>query len=205
MPWKVANVMDQRISFVVRAIQGRERFTDLCQEFGISRQTGYHWLKRYWATGSFSELGELSRRPHHSPNRTAGEVEERVVELRKEYGWGGKKIHVLLAREGIDLCVATINRIIRRNGLVLPKNSHPPATQRFEREKPNELWQMDFKGHFRIREGHCYPLSILDDCSRFAMGLYALDHPRAKPVMDCLVCTFELYWFSVKWNSALCR
>ena len=193
MPWKVTNVLEQRISFVVRALHGRESMSALCREFGISRQTGYKWLKRYREIGGFAQLQGRSRRPHNSPNRTPPEIEERVIELRKHYGWGGKKLHVLLAREGIDLSIVTINRIISRNGLVAVKDSHRPATKRFERERPNELWQMDFKGQFRIQEGHCYPLSILDDHSRFAVGLYALDHPRAVPVIECLTHTFEEY------------
>jgi len=193
MPWKATDVLDQRISFVVRALQGQESMTALCQEFGISRQTGYKWLKRYREIGSFAQLQERSRRPHNSPNRTPPEIEERVIELRKYYGWGGKKLHVLLAREGIDMSIVTINRIISRNGLVAVKDSHRPATKRFERERPNDLWQMDFKGQFRIQEGHCYPLSILDDHSRFAVGLYALDHPRAVPVIEWLAHTFEEY------------
>jgi len=193
MPWKATDVLDQRISFVVRALQGQGSMTALCQEFGISRQTGYKWLKRYREIGNFAQLQERSRRPHSSPNRTPPEIEERVIELRKYYGWGGKKLHVLLAREGIDLSIVTINRIISRNGLVAVKDSHRPATKRFERERPNELWQMDFKGQFRIQEGCCYPLSILDDHSRFAVGLYGLDHPRAVPVIERLAHTFEEY------------
>ena len=102
MPWKVTNVLEQRISFVVRALHGQESMSALCREFGISRQTGYKWLKRHREIGSFAQLQERSRRPHKGPNRTPAEIEERVIELRKHYGWGAKKLHVLLAREGIE-------------------------------------------------------------------------------------------------------
>ena len=90
MPWKVTNVLEQRISFVVRALHGQGSMTALCQEFGISRQTGYKWLKRHREIGSFAQLQERSRRPHKGPNRTPAEIEERVIELRKHYGWGPK-------------------------------------------------------------------------------------------------------------------
>jgi len=193
MPWKVTNVMDQRINFVVRAIQERESFTALCREFDISRQTGYRWVRRYREVGSFSRLHERSRRPRNSPNRTSDVVERRVIELRLLYGWGAKKLHVLLAGEGLELSIRTINRIIDRHGLVDPKDSHSPATKRFEREAPNQLWQMDFKGDFDVQEGRCYPLSILDDHSRYLIGLYALPGQRAEPVHDCLVTCFRAF------------
>jgi len=102
MLWKVTNVLEQQISFVVRALHGQESMSALCREFGISRQTGYKWLKRHREIGSFAQLQERSQRPHNSPNRTPAEIEERVIELRKHCGWGGKKLHALLAREGIE-------------------------------------------------------------------------------------------------------
>lgn len=193
MPWKENSIMDQRIEFVARAIQKRGSFAALCRQFGISRQTGYVWVRRYQEVGSFAELGELSRRPRRSPNRTPAHIEERVVALRKEYGWGAKKLYKLLAREGITLDTRTINRIINRNDLVHPKDSHPPAVKRFERALPNQLWQMDFKGEFDIREGRCYPLSILDDHSRFLVGLYALPNHQAESVNLSLVDCFETF------------
>jgi transposase InsO family protein len=80
---------------------------------------------------------------------------------------------------------------LKRNGLINRKDSHSPATRRFEREHPNELWQMDFKGDFNMRRGRCYPLSILDDHSRFAVGLFALTGTGGKGVNRCLIKTFK--------------
>ena len=74
MPWKDVGVKDQRISLVARALGGTETMTDLCQEYGISRPTGYLWVKRFQEVGSFQALEEKSRRPHRSPNRTAEEL-----------------------------------------------------------------------------------------------------------------------------------
>lgn len=193
MPWKATSVMEERVKFIVRALQTEVNFKALCREFGISRQTGYRWLNRYLMVGSLPQVGELSRRPHRSPAKTKSKCEHRVVELRRKYGWGGKKLQVILAREGVQLPVITINRIIKRNGLIKREISHRPALNRFEREFPNQLWQMDFKGAVSLSGGRCYPLSILDDHSRFAVGLYALDNQYGKTVHGCLINSFERY------------
>jgi len=191
MAWRVEDVRTQRIQFVVRALQRREPLAVLCREFDISRTTGYKWLDRFRTVGSLTDLDEISRRPHTSPTRTDPAHERRVVALRRRFGWGGKKLQVLLRAEGIALTVTTINRIIRRSGLVVRADSHRPALRRFEREIPNALWQMDFKGDYATRQGRCYPLSLLDDHSRYAVGLFALSERSGEAVWRCLVGSFE--------------
>ena len=193
MPWATTSVTEQRIRFVIRASQDSVNMSALCREFGVSRPTGYLWLDRYREIGSASGVFERSRRPQHSPSRTPQHHEERIVALRQEFGWGAKKIRVLLLREGTDLKVATINRILKRKELIHPKDSHRPAVKHFERERPNMLWQMDFKGDYPFRRGRCYPLSILDDHSRFVVGLYALSGQDTETVSAHLVATFERF------------
>ncbi len=193
MPWARTDVGEQRVKFVVRAASRKERMTELCREFGISRPTGYRWRRRYEQAGSVTGVVERSRRPQRSPARTESACEERVVALRREHGWGAKKIAVLLGEQGTALTVTTINRILKRRGLVEKQDSHFPALQRFERAAANELWQMDGKGEYHASDGTCYPLSILDDHSRYAVGLYALPAFTAELVHPCLVRTFERY------------
>lgn len=193
MPWRRADVSEQRIKFVVRAASGKEPMATLCREFGISRPTGYRWRRRFTESGSARAFIERSRRPQHSPRQTATAKEERVVALRRKYAWGAKKLEVLLREEGTALTAITINRILQRRGMVRSKDSHPPALQRFERSAPNELWQMDGKGEYRGAEATCYPLSILDDHSRYAVGLYGLRAFTAEQVYPCLVRSFERY------------
>lgn len=193
MPWKETPVKEQRIRFVVLALKGVDSFSGLCREFGISRPTGYHWLRRYHEVGSFGELKERSRRPHHSPNQTPSELEERVKELREQYGWGARKLCVLLEREGIRLTTTTVNRILKRRGCVGPQEAMTPAVKRFEKDDPNDLWQMDFKGEYRCRQGICYPLSILDDHSRYAIGLQAYRSQKWEPVWEGLQEIFQSY------------
>ena len=103
MPWNVTDVMEQKIRFVTQAAVPGANISALCRESGISRPTGYYWLKRYREADSVAGLQERSRRPKHSPRRTAGWVEARVVQLRRQHGWGGKKLQVLLQREGVHL------------------------------------------------------------------------------------------------------
>lgn len=193
MPWRVTSIMEERMKFIIRVVGGEVSMAAACREFGISRPTGYRWLRRFGEVGNLSGLQDRSRRPHRSPGQTVEEYETRVVALRKQYGWGGKKLADILLDEGIRLRVGAVNRILKRQGLIQPAVGHPPARIRYEREQPNEMWQMDFKGDMAIQGGRCHPLSILDDHSRFAVGVYALTHPGASPVFRCLRTTFETY------------
>lgn len=193
MPWKRVDVHEQRMQFVIRAVSGPETMTGLCREFGISRPTGYLWQHRYEQGGSLSGLAERSRRPQRSPGRTAEGKEQRVVALRQQTGWGAKKLEVLLREEeGILLGVRTIHRILARHELISDQ-VHGPAPNRFERSAPNELWQMDSKGKYPLPDGECHPLSILDDHSRYAVGLYALGELSTAQAYPCLVETFRRY------------
>lgn len=192
MPWRTTNVDEQRMRFVIRATSGAERLSALCREFGISRPTGYLWRRRYKQSGRLTEIGERSRRPRHSPSRTGPRAERRVLTLRKQTGWGAKKLRVLLAEEEIALPVRTIHRILERNGLV-SEAAHGPAPGRFQRSEPNQLWQMDSKGKYPLQDGECHVLSILDDHSRYVVGLHALPELSGEKADPCLVETFRRY------------
>jgi transposase InsO family protein len=115
-----------------------------------------------------------------------------VVALRQQTGWGAKKLRVLLQEEQISLPVRTIHRILERHELV-SEAVHGPAPGRFQRSEPNELWQMDTKGKYPLRDGECHPLSIIDDHSRYLVGLYALPELSGEKADPCLVQTFRRY------------
>lgn len=173
MPWRTESVMDQRVEFVLQAKEGEESIAALCRDYGISRPTGYLWLHRYHEAGSVSGLVEHSRRPVHSPRRTAEEVEAAVLALRDKTGWCGPKIAKVLEQRGVRVAPATAQRILKRGGrVVLPKVKKTKL--RFAREQCNELAQMDFKGEYSLAREKCYPLSLLDDCSRYLHGLWPL-------------------------------
>jgi transposase InsO family protein len=113
--------------------------------------------------------------------------------LRLAYGWGGRKLQPLLAQKGISISESTINRTIKRNGLTGYHEVLGTATRRFTREHPNDLWQMDFKGEYRLSRGYCYPLSVIDDHSRFALGVFALDGQTGSIVHRSLITIFKRY------------
>jgi transposase len=145
MAWGTVNVDEQRMRFVVSASRGEKSMRELCEEFEISRPTGYEWLRRYKADG-IAGVVERSRRPWNSPRQTTGKIEERVIELREQRpDWGARKLQVLLRREGIHLPVITVHRILLRRGLVREQDRFRAAVERFQRRAPNQLWQMDFK------------------------------------------------------------
>jgi transposase InsO family protein len=183
--------MDQRVEFVIRAKKQDVPFSTLCQQFGISRPTGYLWLRRYEQAGSLTALAELSRRPHASPTLTPQSVANAVVRIRDEKGWGARKIQALLARQQQVLPVSTVHRLLVRNGKVIALPALRHASKRFAREECNQLVQMDFKGEYVISGGKCYPLSLLDDHSRYLLGLWPLTSTKAEGVYEALKQLFQ--------------
>jgi len=188
MSWRPKGVRDQRVEFVVRTSRG-ESISELCREYGISRPTGYLWVRRFRELG-VAGVEERSRRPSISPGQTAPEIEARIVELRQQRpDWGARKLAVLLEREGIQLPVITVHRVLLRHSLVLRHDRRRAATQRFERERPNELWQMDFKGpkEWKVPIG---PLSVIDDHSRYLVALEQTGSTRGQAVRERLEAIF---------------
>lgn len=194
MPWLETDVRDQRMQFVVTVRRGTMTVTAACQAFGITRKTGYKWLAREAAAGSVAVLGDRSRRPHRSPHRTPAAVTQQIGALRAVGGWGGAKLAVLLAQAGVAVAPRTIDRIIRREGWTRRDAAPAPALRRFVRAAPNELWQLDAKGAYPVRGGgRCHALSVLDDHSRYVVGLTALSTLATAPVRTALTTSFERY------------
>jgi transposase InsO family protein len=173
MPWEKKTVMEQREEFLQEVAAGRATMSALCRKYGISRKTGYKWVHRAEAG---LPLADASRRPHRQPAKTPPEIEQKILEVRQDHPvWGGKMICAVLESAGFDELPSakTCCNILKRNGCIDPLESkkHQPC-QRFEREKCNELWQMDFKGDFLLGDNtRCYPLDILDDHSRFCLKI----------------------------------
>lgn len=190
MPWKMMDLREQRVQFVVAASRLEKPFGSLCEEFEISRPTGYLWLERYRQDG-IKGIAERSRRPRFSPEQTLPALEDQVVCARQRYpDWGARKLQELLRRRGVELTRSTIHRILLRRGLVCSQDRHPPATERFQRSLPNELWQMDFKGPMTARQ-KMGPLSVLDDHSRYVIALDELENQRTEAVREHLETAFQ--------------
>lgn len=205
MPWKEATRVSLRREFVTLASHPEANISALCRRFDISRKTGYKWLRRFEQEGA-AGLRDRSRRPHSSPNRTPEPIEAAVCGVRRAHPtWSGYKIrHVLLrrARQGEgDLAAqdvpaaSTCTKILHRHDLI--PDREPQQDQgwtRFERDRPNELWQIDFKGDFAAGDGsRVYPLTVLDDHSRFSVALKACPDQQLETVQGHLTGAFRRY------------
>src|SRR6266853_4951196 len=194
MPWKASSVMEERLRFVARLLDG-EAMTDVCRDFGVSRKTGYKIFDRYKEHG-LAALSDRSRRPVRYANQLPQQVERLIVRLKGEKPhWGARKIRELLVRrlDG-DVRVpakSTIHAVLDRHGLV--KRGGGPrhrarGTPLSEGAAPNDLWCIDFKGEFKLGNGrYCYPLTVTDHASRFLLLCEALDSTRE----DTAVTAFE--------------
>jgi transposase InsO family protein len=199
MPWQEVQILTLKNEFVLLAQREGCNFSLLCTYFNISRKTGYKWLNRFKESGAVG-LEELSRRPHSSPNRTGDAVEKAVLDVRRtpfQQTWGGRKIRRHLRDEGKIRKIpaaSTITEILRRHRLIDPLDSlKHQAFCSFEHPNPNDLWQMDFKGHFPTVRQRCHPLTVLDDRSRFSLQLRACADETAATVKQALVETFRRY------------
>ena len=193
MPWLETDVRDQRIQFVLTVRRGAT-VSETCRAFGISRTTGHKWLRREAAAGSVAALTDRSRRPQRSPHRASPALLKRLGELRGHFGWGGAKLAPLLAAEGLRLHPRTIDRWIQREGWTRPDSAPAPALHRFTHAAPNDLWQMDAKGAYPLADRQrCHTLSILDDHSRFVVGLTPLLRLQTGAVRAALIRSFERY------------
>jgi transposase InsO family protein len=190
MPWKACSVMEERLRFVARLLEG-EAMTDLCREFGISRKTGYKLFNRYKDEGS-SALSDRSRRPVRYANQLPPQIESLIVGLKRDKPhWGARKLRELLVRRlPGDLRVpakSTIHAVLDRHGLVSRsgrRRNRAQGTRLSEGAYPNDLWCADFKGEFKLGNGrYCYPLTVTDHASRFLLMCEALDSTREDPAI----------------------
>jgi transposase InsO family protein len=195
MPWREVSVMEQRREFVKLALQEGVNRRELCRRFGISATVAYKWLGRF-AAGD-GDLADRSRRPHRSPARSGAAIEAAVLAVRDAHpAWGARKIARCLQREGHDSPAgSTVHAILRRHGRILPPaGTSGQPYRRFEKEAPNLLWQMDFKGHLPLGDGtSCHPLTMVDDHSRFALCLAACRDEQGTTVKTHLETTFRRY------------
>ena len=204
VPWQPRAEMDIKREFVELALQEGANRRELCRRFGISPKTGYALLTRHAQEGAAS-FTPRSTRPVHSPARTAAPMEQLVVALRREHpSWGGRKI----ARRLSDLghrdvpTPSTVTAILHRHGLITSQASLAAQHwHRFEHDAPNALWQIDFKGDFDTARARCYPLTLLDDHSRFNLALHACANVATSSVQPHLTQAFQRYGLPLRINA----
>jgi len=191
--------MSQRREFVHLAQLHSLAFAELCRRFGISRKTGYKWFDRA------QDLREHSRRPQHSPTRTDACMEAHVVALRRKHpAWGGRKITRRLQDLGLAGVphASTVTHILHRHDLIRERlPGEGGRYQRFEHDRPNALWQMDFKGDFALERRRCYPLTVIDDHARYNVVLHACSGQSRQRVQPVLIDAFRRYGLPQRINT----
>lgn len=193
MPWQEVSRMQLRREFV-SLVEGGSAIRPLCRRFGISPTTAYKWLKRH---RNGEALTDHSRQPVHSPRRSEAMVEAAVLALRDAHPkWGARKLRRWLIDHDQSMpAVSTVHAILIRHGYIEPAASAAAKPwQRFEHAAPNDLWQMDFKGHFAMGDGRrCHPLTVLDDHSRYNLCLAGCVSENGESVRAHLIATFRRY------------
>lgn len=199
MPWKASSVMEERLRFVARLLEG-EGMSDVCREFGISRKTGYKIFNRYKQQG-LEALTDRSRRPVRYANQLPEPVVRLIVETRRDKPhWGARKIRELLVRKlAGDVRIpakSTVHAVLDRHGLVQRarkrRRCKAVGTALAQAARPNDLWCTDFKGEFKTGNGrYCYPLTVSDQASRYLLLVEAFESMKEVPVIEALVRLFR--------------
>jgi putative transposase len=198
MPWKETFVMDEKMKFVAMLLDG-EKMTYVCEQFGISRKTGYKIWNRYQNVGA-KALMDRSRKPHRFSNQLPEQIERTIVRLKKDkIHWGAAKIRELLVRKYPHLhhpAVSTVHAVLDRYGLVncrsRRRKNKAQGTALSESLEPNDIWCTDFKGEFMLGDRrYCYPLTITDHLSRYLITVEGLESVREDPAIAIFERTFE--------------
>jgi transposase InsO family protein len=174
--------------------------SELCEANGISRKTGYKWLKRYQKLGA-KGLEEMSRKPSQCPHKTPYRIRKEVVDLRRKHGWGASKLLAILKGKHPKWELparSTVCEILRKEGLVSPPKRRKRlfgTTRPFlPVNEPNDVWTADFKGQFRLRSGtYCYPLTIADAYSRFLLDCRSLKGTTFRGAKSVFTGLFQEY------------
>lgn len=186
MGWRQCYIMDERLKFVARALEG-EKMSELCREFGISRKTGYKIYNRYKECG-MEALSDRSKRPVRFGNQIPFQVEKTILHLKQDKpSWGARKLRERLIRKFPDIrppAISTIHAVLDRNGLVTPrgrKRYKATGTTLSQAIHPNDLWCADYKGEFMLgNKQYCYPLTITDQVTRYLIACESLQSTKEK-------------------------
>src|SRR6188472_1693990 len=204
MPWKECHVMDERLRFVARLLEG-ETMVALCEEFGISRKTGHKIYQRYRQIG-VQGLTDRSRRPHRHANQLPMVVEKTIVKIKREYpGWGAPKIRERLRQRWPELhcpAISTVHATLDRHGLVRRRSTRRrvrlTGTIRSQPVAPNRLWCADYKGEFLLtNQRYCYPLTITDFATRYLIACEALSTTKERYAFAVFERAFEQFGLPV--------
>lgn len=201
MPWKETNAVSERTEFVCRARVGNDTMVELCREFKISTKTGYKWLRRYDEEGR-QGLHDQSRAPHHKPQQIGEEQICAIIRLKsKRQNWGPKKIREILKKTQTRTpSLSTIKRILKKVGMTARRRRRRSSEEcgrisnRIEAAAPNDVWTIDFKGHWYSAERkRVQPLTVQDAHSRYLLYAQAVSDGRMETVRKVMEKLFEQY------------
>jgi transposase InsO family protein len=201
MPFAEIHVVDERTRFIEDVHCSLLSFSELCRRYGISRPTGYKWLRR-WRTEGPPGLANRSSRPNSCPAATPDEVVEAILGVRRSYpDYGAKKIVWFLERHRPELAVpsrTTVHNILHRHGLVPRRRRRVrrwhPGRPDVLADAPNATWSADFKGEFPTRDGIlCYPLTVQDMHSRFLLDCRGRSSVRTDGVIPAFTRLFRKF------------
>jgi transposase-like protein len=208
VPWKEIQVVEQREKFILAHLRGEASLAQLCREHGVSRKTGYKWVRRF-LTGGMPALLDGSRAPLSHPQAVPEETVEAIVALKKRrLTWGPKKLKERLRRSHPEVewpSESTFARILKRHGLVqgrrrmrrIPLCEHRLAAA----TEPNHIWCADFKGKFRVGNRYCHPLTISDACSRYVLCCEDTGGERFQPTLSAFERTFSEYGLPLRMRT----
>lgn len=201
MPWKVDQIMDQRIEFAQEALH-TGNFTELCKKYEISRPTGYKWIERYKSSGAEAMVNQ-SKRPKSSPNQLAEDVVCKLIKLKHAHpNWGPKKIHWLYAKKVKTTeipSLSSVRRVLKKAGLCKPKRRRKVTTGErihtgVKAGSPNQVWTVDFKGWWKGKDGtKVEPLTVRDEYSRKILDVRVLKRNNTESVVAAFTLLFEKY------------
>jgi putative transposase len=201
MPWTQTDAVLERTKFINALLTKRLTMTEACRQFGISRKTGYKVKARHAKTG-MAGLADAPRAPKKHPNQSTPETEAAVLRVRKAHPtWGSKKILTTLDRERPDgdwPARSTVDAILKRAGVVEPRSKRqrrqPSAPPFVAAAAPNDVWSIDYKCWFRVRDGtRCDPLTVNDAFSRASIVCHAMVAPKLGDVRRRLEETFGAF------------
>ena len=201
MPWKASSVVDERARFIFEYERDERTMSELCASYGVARETGYVWLRRYRERG-LAGLVELNRAPRRHPNQTARANERAVVELRQAHmRWGPRKLKHVLERDQpgqVWPAASTIGELLKREGLVVARKKARPTPPYSEplahADGPNRVWCADFKGWFRTADGERIdPLTLSDAHSRYLLRCQAVPKADTERVRAIFEAAFREY------------
>jgi transposase InsO family protein len=201
MPWKRESPMDQKIQLISDWLSEEYGKSQLSRRYDVSRPTVDKWISRYEAHGA-EGLQDRSRAPRTVANKTSVDITDKLIaEKLLHEDWGPKKLVKRLQEKDPQThwpAVSTAGDLLKRAGLVKPRkrrlqtpvNSQPLA----HCQAPNQVWSVDYKGHFSTGDGRrCYPLTLSDNDSRYLLLCQALKQPRYQETRGWLEWAFRSY------------